>query len=81
MNKTEAVMLHLLEYGQINTWEAIKYYGQTRLSDVIYRFRHKRGLNIINERVYFTDRYGTKSHYDNYILEGDKNGDTNREEV
>lgn len=27
-------------------------------------------MNIRNERVNFTDRYGTKSHYDIYVYEG-----------
>lgn len=74
MNKTNAVQLHLIEKGQITSWEAIKEYGATRLSAIIYNLRHKRGMNIRNERVYFTDRYGTPSHYDIYIYEGDKNG-------
>ena len=69
MNKTEAVALHLLEKGQITSWEAIKEYGATRLSAIIFRLRHHRGMNIRNERVNFVDRYGTKSHYDIYILE------------
>lgn len=69
MNKTEAVALHLLEKKQITSWEAIKEYGATRLSAIIFRLRHQRGMNIRNERVNFTDRYGTKSHYDIYILE------------
>lgn len=69
MTKTEAVKLHLIEKGKINSWEAIQEYGATRLSAIIYNLRHKYDMNIINERVDFTDRYGSKSHYDNYILE------------
>lgn len=68
MNKTKAVLLHLEEYGNINTWQAIKEYGATRLSAIIYNLRHRYNLNIQNERVDFVDRYGDKSHYDNYIL-------------
>ena len=76
MNKTKAVMLHLQEFGKISCWEAIKEYGATRLSAIIYNLRHKYEMNIINERVYFTDRYGNPSHYDNYVLI-EKEGDTN----
>lgn len=72
MNKTKAVLLHLEEKGKINSWEAIKEYGATRLSAIIYNLRHRYDLNIINERVEFTDRYGTPSHYDNYILVKEK---------
>ena len=68
MNKTKAVMLHLEERGRINSLEAIQLYGATRLSAIIYNLRHKYEMNIINEREYFTDRYGSKAFYDNYIL-------------
>lgn len=70
MNKTNAIQLHLIEKGSITSWEAIKEYGATRLSAIIFNLRHNRGMNIRNERVNFTDRYGTKSHYDIYIYEG-----------
>ena len=72
MNKTEAIALHLIEKGTITSWEAIKEYGATRLSAIIYNLRHRRDMDIRNERVNFTDRYGTKSHYDIYIYEGDE---------
>lgn len=68
MNKTKAILLHLEEKGHINSWEAIKEYGATRLSAIIYNLRHHYNLDIVNETVEFVDRFGTKSHYDNYIL-------------
>lgn len=71
MNKTIAVRKHLEEHGTINTMEAIQKYGATRLSAIIFNLRHKYDMKIVNDTVYFTDRYGTKSHYDNYILIND----------
>lgn len=68
MNKTKAVMLHLQQYGSITSWEAIKEYGATRLSAIIYNLRNKYDMNIINQEVYFIDRYGTNSSYVKYIL-------------
>lgn len=68
--KIEKILLHLLDYGHITSWEAIKEYGVTRLSAVIWVLRHKRGLNIISERIEFTDRFGDKGYFVNYILEG-----------
>ena len=73
MNKTKAVQLHLIEKGEITSWEAIKEYGATRLSAIIYNLRHHYNMEIRNERVNFTDRFGTKSHYDRYIFEGVEN--------
>ena len=69
MNKTEAIVLHLLEKGSITSWEAIKEYGATRLSAIIYNLRYKRNMNIRTEKVYFTDRFGNKAYYAKYILE------------
>ena len=69
MNKTKAVLLHLEQYGKINSWEAIKEYGATRLSAIIYNLRHNYNLTITNDTQYFVDRYGNNCHYDNYILE------------
>ena len=68
MNKTKAVMLHLQEYGNITSWEAIKEYGATRLSAIIYNLRHKYEMNIKNEMIEFTDRFGNKAMYAKYIL-------------
>lgn len=68
MNKTKAVMLHLQQYGSITSWEAIKEYGATRLSAIIYNLRNKYDMNIINQEVDFIDRYGTNSSYVKYIL-------------
>ena len=76
MNKTERVLLHLIEKGSITSWEAIKEYGATRLSAIIYNLR-RRGLNIRTETVEFTDRFGSKATYAKYILE-EKNENTNK---
>lgn len=68
MTKTKAVMLHLQEFGSITSWEAIKEYGATRLSAIIYNLRYKYNLNIVTEKVEFTDRYGSKSSFGKYVL-------------
>jgi hypothetical protein len=67
MNKTKAVQLHLVEKGSITSWEAIKEYGATRLSAIIYNLR-ERGMNIDTVMVEFTDRFGSKAKYAKYIL-------------
>lgn len=68
MTKTKAVMLHLQEQGNITSWEAIKEYGATRLSAIIFNLRHKYGMNIISEPYEFVDRFGNKSSYAKYVL-------------
>lgn len=69
MTKTKAVMLHLQEFGSITSWEAIKEYGATRLSAIIYNLRYKYQMPIISEKVEFTDRFGTKSSFAKYVYE------------
>lgn len=68
MNKTKAILNHLLEYGNITSWEAIQQYGATRLSAIIFNLRHKYNLNIVNETINFIDRYGNKANYVKYIF-------------
>ena len=69
MNKTKKIMAHLQEKGHINSWEAIQEYGATRLSSIIYNLRYKYNMNIRNEKINFTDRFGEKSYFVNYVLE------------
>ena len=76
INKTNAIQLHLAEKGSITSWEAIKEYGATRLSAIIYNLR-RRGLDIRTETIEFTDRFGSKATYAKYILE-EKHETTNK---
>lgn len=67
MTKTEATIEHLRKYGSITTWEAIEKHKNTRLSDTIFRLRHK-GENIISDPVQTVDSYGNKCSYVVYRL-------------
>ena len=76
MTKTKAILLHLEEYGNITSWEAIKEYGATRLSAIIFNLRHKYNMDIENEWIEFTDRFGTPSKYVKYnFKKEDENAD------
>ena len=67
VTKTECIKRHLEENGNITSWEAIQEYGATRLSAIIFNLR-KSGLDINNEWIRFTDRFGNESKYVKYIL-------------
>lgn len=69
MNKTQLVKKHLIEKGSISTWEAINLYGETRLSDVVYRLK-KRGMDIATILVDCVDRYDNSGRYANYVYRG-----------
>lgn len=76
MNKTKAVLQHLEEFGNITSWEAIKEYGATRLSAIIYNLRNRYDMNIINETIDFVDRYGNHSSFAKYIYVRDDANET-----
>ena len=71
--KTTAVLTHLKEFGSITSWEAIKEYGATRLSAIIYNLRYRYKMNIETEMVEFTDRFGDKAEFAKYIYRGENN--------
>lgn len=72
LTKTERVLRHLQEFGSITSWEAIKEYGATRLSAIIYTLK-KKGYIFEDETIEFTDRYGYPGHFKKYILTGKLN--------
>lgn len=59
---------YLKENGSITSWEAIKEFGATRLSAIIYVLRNEREMNI--DTIYETskNRYGDKITYAKYTL-------------
>lgn len=72
-SKTKKVIMYLQETGHINSWEAIKEFGATRLSAIIFNLRHRYDMNIISQKRQFIDRYGDKSYFVDYILEDKEN--------
>jgi hypothetical protein len=61
----EAIMWHLKTYGKITSWEAIKEYGATRLSDIIFRLKNE-GYNIKTNLVKKENRFGNTTTFANY---------------
>ena len=57
---------HLLEKGEITSWEAFEIYGVTRLSHIIYVLRRK--YNIISVSTTKKNRYGNYCTYSTYTL-------------
>lgn len=68
LTQTHMVLRHLKDHKQgLTSWEAIKEYGCTRLSAVIYLLK-KRGYNIAKDTVYSRNRYGNPVHFARYYL-------------
>lgn len=68
-SKTKKVLRHLQEHHSITSWEAINEYGATRLSAIIFNLRKKHNIKSVSK--IFTDRYGDKSTFVEYIYCGE----------
>jgi hypothetical protein len=66
-NQKEAVLYHLKQFQTITSLEAIKQYGATRLSDIIFRLR-KEGYNIESLPFIKTNRFGNSVTLSKYFL-------------
>lgn len=68
MTQEQMIERHLRDFGGITSWEAFKEYGITRLSAIIYTFRHDKSIDIDDEWVYRKNRYGEKTKFKKYKL-------------
>jgi hypothetical protein len=68
INQRSLVKKHLNRKGHITSWEAIKLYGCTRLSSVIYDIRNE-GMKIKTEYETKKNRYGYTVSFAKYIRE------------
>lgn len=66
ITQDDRVLQHLQDNDGITSWEAIKEYGITRLSAVIFRLRKKH--TITNEWVYARNRYNEPVKFVRYKL-------------
>tara|TARA_Y100000389_G_C17465522_1_gene525150 strand:- start:1186 stop:1479 length:294 start_codon:yes stop_codon:yes gene_type:complete len=57
VNQKTSVMWHLLDKQTITSWEAIKEYGATRLSAIIFNLREE-NYNIVTIPNKRTNRFG-----------------------
>lgn len=69
----QRILDHLEKYGTITSWEAIRDYGCTRISEYIRQLRAD-GYLIINVTEKGTNRFGEKTNWVRYTLvEGKEN--------
>lgn len=69
ISKTQKVIEHLLQKGSITSWDAIKLYGATRLSAIIFNLR-ERGYIINSIYMDGKDRFGNQGRYVKYVYKG-----------
>jgi hypothetical protein len=66
-SQTSDIIAHLRKYKTITSYEAIKKYGATRLSGIIFILRD-RGFGIETEMINVKNRYGHTSKIAVYKL-------------
>lgn len=71
MNYMELILNHWRKYRSITSLDAIKEYGITRLSAVIYDLRHN-GIEIQSVPETVVNRYGRDCHIVRYVLMREK---------
>lgn len=70
--QTADVLEHLKEHGHITSLEAIRLFGATRLSAIIYRLRYRYGYDIATKMIVVTNRRGKNVEVAQYELKGDR---------
>ena len=63
----QRILDHLLKYGTITSWEAVKEYGCTRLSQYIYLLRNEE-YQIADSWEKSTNRFGEQVHFKVYVI-------------
>ena len=66
-NQKKAIAFHLKEYGNITSLDAIREYGVTRLSSIIYTLRNE-GWIIISEPITRKNRFGNSVTLAKYVF-------------
>ena len=70
MTHKERVLRFMQDFGSITSLEAIKEFGNTRLSASIWQLRHKDGIEIDSITETSKNRYGEDTHFSRYFIKG-----------
>lgn len=69
----DRVMRYLNDFGSITSLDAIREFGNTRLSATIHILRHKYNMPIKSRMEASKNRYGEKTEYARYYIEEENN--------
>lgn len=72
VTQDDRVLAYMQSHGGITQKVAINEFGAYRLSAIIHRLRHKRGIEIVSENMTEKNRYGDRCTFANYRLTGEK---------
>ena len=63
----DLILKYICDFGSISTWEAMMDLGVARLASRVHDLK-KKGYQFRKQRIYTTNRYKKKTHYDRYFL-------------
>lgn len=69
VTQRDRVLQYIREFGSITSWQAYAELGCTQLATRISELK-QRGYEFEKKRVNGKNRYGDKTHYDEYRLKG-----------
>ena len=72
ITQKDRILAHLERFGSITTWESFELYGDTRLSDKIYRLKQE-NYEFDEKWITKVNRYGAKVTFKKYILKSKEN--------
>ena len=67
ITQKDRILDHLVKHGSITTWDSFSLYGDTRLSDKIYRLK-KEGYDFEEKWETKINRFGNPVTFKRYIL-------------
>ncbi len=74
-SQTTDVLQYMRDYDKITSLDAIREFGATRLSAIIYLLRHKSGYDIETIKKVSRNSYGNTVHYAEYWLHEEEEND------
>lgn len=69
VTQRDRVLQYIKDFGSITSWQAYADLGVTQLATRISELK-SRGHEFVKTRVTATNRYGDKTHFDEYRLKG-----------
>lgn len=63
----ERIVKYIRDFGSITTWQAMMDLGVARLASRVYDLKQQ-GYVFAKTRIHTKNRYGEKTHYDEYRL-------------
>ena len=67
VTQRDRVLQYIRDFGSISSYQAFTDLGVTQLATRIFELK-ERGYQFTKKRFTITNRYGDKSHYDEYYL-------------